>query len=57
MELDGKIHTTFVQTGTATGRLSSDTPNLQNIPTKGDYGQLVRRVFEASPGYDLISFD
>lgn len=57
MELDGKIHTTFVQTGTATGRLSSDTPNLQNIPTKGDYGQLVRRGFEASPGYDLISFD
>ena len=52
-----KIHTTFVQTGTATGRLSSDTPNLQNIPTKGDNGKLVRRAFEASEGYDLVSFD
>ena len=54
---NSKIHTTFVQTGTATGRMSSDTPNLQNIPTKGDYGKLVRRAFESSDGYDLISFD
>lgn len=57
MRDDLKIHTTFVQTGTATGRLSSDTPNLQNIPTKGDYGRLVRKAFEASSDYDLISFD
>ncbi len=57
IDKDNKIHTTFVQTGTATGRLSSDTPNLQNIPTKGDYGKLVRQAFEASDGYDLISFD
>jgi DNA polymerase I len=57
MKEDGKIHTTFVQTGTATGRLSSDTPNLQNIPVKGDYGQLVRKAFVASPGYDLVSCD
>lgn len=54
---NSRIHTTFVQTGTATGRLSSDTPNLQNIPTKGDYGKLVRKAFRSSDGYSLISFD
>ncbi len=54
---DSKIHTTFVQTGTATGRLSSDTPNLQNIPVKGENGALVRKAFVAKQGFDLVSFD
>jgi len=54
---NGRIHTTFVQTGTATGRLSSDTPNLQNIPSKSDYGKLVRGCFEAGKGFDFVSFD
>ncbi len=54
---DQRIHTTFVQTGTATGRLSSDTPNLQNIPVKGDSGALVRKAFVASEGCYLVSFD
>jgi len=54
---DQKIHAIFQQTGTATGRLSSDSPNLQNIPTRKDYGTLVRKAFIPSPGYLFVSFD
>jgi len=55
---DGRIHTRFSQTGTATGRLSSDSPNLQNIPIKSERGALLRRVFRSGQGYEgLLSAD
>ena len=51
------LHTTFNQTGTTTGRMSSSNPNLQNIPTRGDQGSLIRNVFVARPGFELLAFD
>ena len=52
-----RIHTRFNQAGTVTGRLSSSAPNLQNIPSKGDVGKMLRRAFTAGDGYDLIVAD
>ncbi|MCK4963731.1 MAG: DNA polymerase I, partial [Dehalococcoidia bacterium] len=51
------VHTSFNQTGTATGRLSSSDPNLQNIPIRGELGQQVRKAFVASDGSLLLSGD
>ncbi|MDD5137500.1 MAG: DNA polymerase I [Candidatus Omnitrophica bacterium] len=57
-ERTGRIHSTFNQTGTETGRLSSSAPNLQNIPIKTEMGREVRRAFVPSPGFDaLLSAD
>ncbi len=53
----GRIHTKFIQTGAATGRLASSNPNLQNIPVKDEQGRLIRRAFIADQGFSLISAD
>ncbi len=54
---DGRIHTTYHQDATATGRLSSSAPNLQNIPIKSDEGREIRKAFRAAPGWCLVAAD
>lgn len=53
----GRLHTTFNQTGTSTGRLSSSSPNLQNIPIMSKYGREIRKAFVAGKDFELVSFD
>ena len=57
MDPDGRIRTSFQMTVTATGRLSSTEPNLQNIPTRTDLGSEFRRMFTAAPGHVLVDAD
>ncbi len=54
---DGRIHTSFQMTATATGRLSSTEPNLQNIPTRTELGSEIRRMFLPSPGNVYVDAD
>lgn len=54
---DGRVHSTLLQTGAATGRMASKDPNLQNIPIRTEEGRLVRGAFVASAGYELVAID
>ena len=56
-DADSRVYTSFIHTGTATGRLASKNPNLQNIPARGSYAKPFREVFEAKDGYSLLSLD
>jgi DNA polymerase-1 len=55
--INGKVHTNFKSHGAETGRFSSSEPNLQNIPSRGEYGKLVRNLFIAPKGYKLVVAD
>ncbi len=54
---DGRLHTTFDQTNTATGRLASLDPNLMNIPIRTEMGKRIRQAFVAAPGFEIVSAD
>lgn len=54
---EGRVHTHFIQTGTTTGRMASQNPNLQNIPIRTERGRAVRAAFIARPGFSLASCD
>ena len=57
VDAHGRLHTVFRQTATATGRLSSINPNLQNIPVRGELGRQIRKAFVAPPGRVLLAAD
>ena len=57
LDKNGRLHTVFVQTGTATGRLSSREPNLQNIPQETVWARKLRESFVAEKGFSLVAFD
>jgi DNA polymerase-1 len=54
---DGRLHAKFLQAGTTTGRMASESPNLQNIPIKTEYGRRIREAFAAERGNVLVSID
>ncbi len=57
VEKDGRIHTTFLQAGTTTGRMASKDPNIQNIPIRTDEGREIRGAFVADKGYEMVAID
>ncbi len=54
---DGRLHPTFLQMGTTTGRMASENPNIQNIPIKSELGRAIRNAFVAAPGFTLLELD
>ena len=57
VDKENRLHTTFDQAGTATGRLSSKDPNIQNIPKRTELGMDIRKAFVVEKGFDLVAFD
>jgi DNA polymerase I len=57
LDTDNRLHAEFIQTGTTTGRMSSQNPNLQNIPLHSARGRAIRHAFVAPDGFALVSFD
>ena len=57
VDANGRLHTTLLQAGTTTGRMSSQNPNVQNIPIKTELGKRIRNAFVADKGFVLASFD
>lgn len=57
LDPEGRLHTEFVQTGTTTGRMASQNPNLQNIPVRSERGRLIRNAFVAPKGAKLVALD
>lgn len=57
VQKDGRLHAEFLQAGSATGRMASQNPNVQNIPIKTEYGRRIRNAFVAAPGYVLATID
>lgn len=57
LDTESRLHTTFIQTGAATGRMASKDPGLQNIPVKTELGRRIRHAFVATPGFALAAFD
>lgn len=54
---DGRLHTTFLQAGSVTGRMATQNPGVQNIPVRTEEGRLIRRAFMSEEGYSLVSID
>lgn len=57
VDKEGRLHAEFVQTGTTTGRISSNNPNLQNIPVSSEKGRRIRDVFVSTSGFSFVAFD
>ena len=57
LDKNSRLHSTFIQAGTTTGRMASQLPNLQNIPNKTVLGRAIRHAFVAEDGFKLVSFD
>lgn len=57
LDAEGRLHAEFLQTGTTTGRIASQNPNLQNIPLHSERGRAIRHAFIASPGFALVALD
>ena len=57
LDKDSRLHSTFIQSGTTTGRMGSNNPNLQNIPIKSALGRAIRTAFVAEKGFKLLSLD